>query len=133
MLFGDIALVDMMKQKMRWHEQRQQVLSENVANAETPGYQARDIKAPEFNLREKNGVQPVRLAATQPSHFGFSQNTRMNEAEKKRSFEVTPEGNGVVLEEEVMRVSQNVMDYQEVSQLYIKGMGLMKRALGRGN
>ena len=133
MLFGDITLVDMMKQKMRWHEQRQRVLSENVANAETPGYQARDVKAPEFNLPEQNGVASVRLAATQPGHFGFSQTSRMNEAEKKQSYEVTPEGNAVVLEEEVMRVSQNVMDYQEVSQLYAKGLGLMRKALGRSS
>jgi flagellar basal-body rod protein FlgB len=133
MLFGDLTLVDMMKQKMRWHEQRQRVLSENVANAETPGYRARDIKAPEFTLPENGTVAPVRLTATQPGHIGFNQNARLSDPENKQSHEITPEGNAVVLEEEVMRVAQNVMDYQQVSQLYTKGLGMMKMALGRRN
>jgi flagellar basal-body rod protein FlgB len=133
MLFGDITLVDMMKQKMRWHEQRQRVLSENVANAETPGYKARDIQAPEFNISDERGIKPVVLAATQSGHIGFASNARLSSADNRQSYEITPEGNAVVLEDEVMRVSQNVMDYQEVSQLYAKGLSVMKLALGRRN
>ena len=41
----DIPLFAMLRERMSWLNQRQGVLSQNVANADTPGYGARDLKA----------------------------------------------------------------------------------------
>lgn len=133
MLFGDITLVNMMKQKMHWHEARQKVLSNNVANAETPGFRARDIAAPQFDVPQSGAgyIKPVTLAATTAGHIDPVKNGNTFSTKPYTSFETTPEGNAVVLEDEVMRVSQNVMDYQAVTQLYTKGLGFIKTALGR--
>ena len=48
-----------------------------------------------------------------------------------RSFEITPEGNGVTLEDEMMKVTANQIDYQAVTSLYTKSLQLIKTALGR--
>jgi len=131
MLFGDIPLVGMLKQRMSWHQQRQSVLAENVANADTPNYRARDLKTPVFPELAKGAAAPVQLVATDARHFGVGNSAFDPEPQDTKTYEVTPEGNAVVLEEEVMRVSQNVMDYQMVSQLYSRGLGMLKTAISR--
>jgi flagellar basal-body rod protein FlgB len=132
MLFGDIPLVGMLKQKMSWHEQRQSVLSQNVANADTPGYRSRDLKELAFPDLVKNGaVGGVSLVATDAKHIGPNGGPGESRSERAKSYEVTPQGNAVVLEEEVMRVSQNVSDFQMVSELYSRGLNMLKLAAGR--
>ena len=44
MAIGDLPIFSMMKQRLHWLTERQQVLAENVANANTPGYIAKDLK-----------------------------------------------------------------------------------------
>jgi len=128
MLFGDIPLVGMLKQRMSWHQARQSVLAQNVANADTPGYRARDLSEPLSGSAQRAGG--VSLLRTSSGHLGPSGGDPAA-AGRPRTFEITPEGNSVVLEEEVMRVSQNVMDYQMVSQLYSRGIGMLKTAISR--
>ncbi len=130
MLFGDIPLVGMLKQRMNWHEARQNVLAQNVANADTPNYRARDLKEPVFSQMVKGAAGGVQMAATNPRHIGAN-GASGSEPERAKSYEITPQGNAVVLEEEVMRVSQNVSDYQMVSQLYSRGLGMLKTAISR--
>jgi flagellar basal-body rod protein FlgB len=131
MLFADIPLVGMLKQRMSWHQHRQGVLAENVANADTPNYRARDLKEPVFAELAKGAAAGVQMAATDLKHFGVGGGAFDQQPRDASTYEITPEGNGVVLEEEVMRVSQNVMDYQMVSQLYSRGLGVLKTAIGR--
>lgn len=133
MLFGKIPLVGMLKQKMDWHQQRQAVLAENIANADTPGYRARDMREPDFGpaAHRVAGMPSVTMAKTDAGHLGFSAPSGGAGTEQAKAFEITPRGNSVVLEDEVMRVSQNVMDYQIVSQLYGRGIGMLKTAIGR--
>jgi flagellar basal-body rod protein FlgB len=47
-------------------------------------------------------------------------------------FETRPAGNAVSLEEEMMKVSANQMDYAAVTQLYSKSLQLIKLAIGKG-
>lgn len=132
MMFGDIPLVDMLKQRMAWHEARQSILAQNVANADTPFYRARDLRSPEFGPMAEGAAAGVRIAATNPMHFTAGNGPRGPEPERAQTYEVTPQGNAVVLEEEVMRVAQNVSDFQMVSQLYSRGLGMLKTAVRRG-
>jgi len=129
MLFSDIPLMGMLKQRMNWHQERQSVLAQNVANADTPNYRAKDLKSPDFGPMAE-AARGVQLAATDPMHFA-PRHEAGHDAEKAKTYEITPEGNAVVLEEEVMRVTQNVVDYQMVSQLYSRGLGVLKTAIGR--
>ena len=131
MLFADIPLVGMLKQRMSWHEQRQGVLAQNVAHADTPNYRAKDLKEPVFAELAKGAAAGVQMVATDQKHFGVGGAAFDPDPQNAKTYEVTPEGNAVVLEEEVMRVSQNVMDYQMVSQLYSRGLGMLKTAVGR--
>src|SRR5690606_36230842 len=132
---ANLPIFGALKQKMQWHQTRQGLLAENVANAETPGYGGRDLKP--FNLEEhltEASLTQVTTAATQAGHFAVS-SSRTNGFHPARlnSFEITPEGNGVLLEDEMMKISTNQMDYQAAITLYTRSMRLMRTALGRSS
>jgi flagellar basal-body rod protein FlgB len=142
MAIGDLPIFEMMKQRMHWLTARQQVLAQNVANADTPGYAARDLKQLDFGaMVERNGLT-LRPAATQAGHIGspvtgsgrslHAGQATGGEIVKKPDFETSPTGNSVVLEDQMIKVSQNQMDYQTVTGLYSKSLGLIMIALGRG-
>ena len=119
--------------KMRWHQTRQGLLAENVANAETPGFRGRDLA--QYDFAESNGSfssATVTTSATQPMHFSVaSSEGGAFGAQRMANFEITPEGNGVTLEDEMMKVTTNAMDYQAATTLYTKSIKILKTALGR--
>ena len=119
--------------KMRWHQNRQGLLAENVANAETPGYRGRDLKQYDFADRANAmSSASVTTSATQPMHFAVSSSeSSAFGAQRMANFEITPEGNGVSLEDEMMKVTTNMMDYQAATSLYQKSVGILKTALGK--
>jgi flagellar basal-body rod protein FlgB len=128
-----IPLFSALAEKMKWHQTRQGLLAENVANAETPGYRGRDLKAEGFEEHMRNlSVASISTVATDPGHIvkagsgadGFG-------SRQLNNFEITPEGNGVTLEDEMMKVSTNQMDYQAVTAIYSRSIRIIKTALGR--
>lgn len=119
--------------KMQWHQNRQGLLAENVANAETPGYRGRDLKQYDFAERASSrSSATVTTSATQPMHFAVSSSeSSAFGAQRMANFEITPEGNGVTLEDEMMKVTTNMMDYQAATTLYQKSIKILKTAMGR--
>ena len=128
-----IGLLDAIGEKMRWHQARQTLLAENVANADTPGYRGRDLAAFAFeeHMQQKSAVQ-IAPTSTQPGHIAIEgTNAGGFGARALNSFEITPEGNGVTFEDEMMKVASNQMDYQAITTLYTRSMKILKTALGK--
>ena len=131
MALGSIALFQQLAEKMRWHQARQGVLAQNIANADTPGYIERDLNPLTFDDTVKS-VATVTVSTTSPNHiFVSSDDGTGNYGSSSKAFEITPSGNGVTLEDEMMKVSGNDMDYQAVTALYTKSMAILRTALGR--
>lgn len=126
-----LGLFDALTDKMRWHQTRQLLLSQNVANSETPGFKGQDLKS--FSLEPSAGPSmALSTVATQPGHIIASASSDSAfGAQQMNGFEVTPEGNAVSLEDEMMKVTTNQMDYQAVTSIYQRSMKLLKTALGR--
>lgn len=135
MVIGNISIFAALKTKMNWHQTRQTLLAENIANAETPNYQGRDLK--KFNFAdhlEGGGIRSIAAVRTHGNHIapsgvegglgGFS-------AKSMASYEITPDGNGVVLEDEMMKVTGNQMDFQAATMLYTRSIKLIRTAMGR--
>ena len=135
MSMTDLPVLQAIKGKLRFHETRQKVLAENVANAETPGYRARDIKAPDFFRMavEGEGNEGVSTVLTNPMHIAgpLIDNSAPFRPEKVGGYEVTPDGNAVSLEDQMMKVTGNQMDFQTVTSLYQRSIGLLKTAVGK--
>lgn len=130
MQIGGLALLSALTDKMRWHQERQGILAENVANADTPNYTARDLKSYSFD-DEMRSVATVSVSTTSPAHISVSSGSVRTSGSQSSLYEVTPSGNGVVLEDEMMKVTGNEMDYQAVTALYMRSIRLLKVALGR--
>jgi flagellar basal-body rod protein FlgB len=62
---------------------------------------------------------------------GLDQGDSSYESVKATGYEVRPTGNAVNLEEEMMKVAANQMDYQTASALYTRSLSLLKTALGK--
>jgi flagellar basal-body rod protein FlgB len=100
-------------------QRRHQVLSENVANAETPGYRARDLD-----------FQSALLHAFEPTAAGTSE----VEATADRSATVKVDGNSVDLDTEMARVSENALKIVALTRLLARKYEGLKAAIdgGRG-
>lgn len=128
MAISNIPLFSMLRMRMHWHQERARLLAENVANADTPQFQPRDLAPPKVDpLRQP----ALTLARTDAAHLASADGGGF-EIDRHSSFEVQPSGNGVSLEDEMMKIAENQMDYQAVTALYTRGLGLIKTALGKG-
>jgi flagellar basal-body rod protein FlgB len=130
MQIGGLAVLSALTDKMRWHQARQGVLAENVANADTPNYIERDLKAFSFG-DEMKSIANISVSTTSPSHISVASSATGAFGSQSAPFEITPSGNGVTLEDEMMKVTGNEMDYQTVTALYMRSVRLLKVALGR--
>jgi flagellar basal-body rod protein FlgB len=135
MILNDVPLIGMLKTRMGWLEDRQRVLAQNVANADTPGVRTHDLEPLDFKkAMTQLPAQKTTLALTSPDHIAATASGEVDKYGRPRAktFEIRPNGNAVVLEDEMMKVAQNQMDYQAATSLYSKSLGLIKTALGRG-
>lgn len=131
----DVPLLSMLRSRMSWLEARQNVLSQNVANADTPGYAARDLKAMDFEslLKKASGAgfgtsmmtTDARHIAITPSHPGEY------DSADAPDVEANPSGNTVSLEQEMIKVSDTQGQFQAATNLYAKAMQMMRTAIGK--
>ncbi len=132
---GDLPILSMLRTRMEWSQARQRVLAQNVANADTPGFQPHDLVAPKFegpSHLARPDVSNVALARTEPLHLaGFAGTGSEFRSTSKGNFDVRPTGNAVNLEDQMMKVAGNQMDYQIATTLYTHSLNLIKTALGK--
>lgn len=133
--FSKIPLFSALTKRMAWLGERQKVLAQNIANSDTPDYMPQDLKPINFRGMVDSTTRGVTMSVTNVRHLaGANPAPAKFEAEEQSDvYEMTPAGNAVVLEEQLMKVSETVMDYQIMTNLYRKHVGMIKTALGRGN
>lgn len=129
MAISELPILSMLRTRMQWHQERQKLLSENVSNADTPGFRPRDLAPPKF---DSPPMRQLTLAATNPLHLmGGAGGASQFDDERNDTYETRPTGNAVSLEDEMMKVAANQMEYQAATTLYSKSLGLVKTALGK--
>ncbi len=136
MAITSIPILSMLRTRLQWSQERQRVLAENVANADTPSFRARDLAPLKFDTPGTGtaaSLTTVSLARTESGHMaGIGQSDFAFRTQSEGNYEVRPTGNAVNLEQEMMKVAANQMDYQAVTALYSRSLSLIKTALGKG-
>jgi flagellar basal-body rod protein FlgB len=129
----EVPLLGMLRERMSWLNARQGVLSQNVANADTPGYAARDVKPIDFSDILKGTAQTgPGLAITDPRHIAINADTTSNfENTDAPDTESNPTGNTVSLEQEMIKVSDTQAQYAAATGLYSKALSMMRTAIGQ--
>lgn len=131
----DAPLFRLLSARMNWLSQRQSILATNIANADTPDYAPRDLRESDFQrLVEGHAIQTPRLAVnrTVADHLvgGATASIGLLGEQQRRPFETSPDGNGVILEEQTAKVGQTALDHQLASNIYGKYLGMFRIALG---
>ena len=131
MAITDLPLFAMLRTRMQWHQERQRLLAENVANSDTPNYSSRDLAPLQFD-RVKPTLTSIGLERTAATHIASSDTApSRSQASRFGGYEVRPTGTAVNLEDEMIKVAANQMDYQAATTLYTRSLGLIKTAVGK--
>ena len=133
MSINDLPVLSALRTKMQWHQERQRVLSENVSNSDTPNFKPRDLIEPKFDsagASAAGSMGALAMMQTSTGHIAPSGGPSFAQA-TKGAFETRPAGNAVNLEDEMLKVSANQMDYAAVTSLYSKSLHLLKTAIGK--
>jgi flagellar basal-body rod protein FlgB len=134
MSINDLPALSVLRTKMQWHQERQRVLAENVSNSDTPKFKPRDLVEPKFNdtgASAAGSTGALGLLRTSQGHISTSGADPSFEQNRRAGFQTRPAGNAVNLEEEMLKVSANQMDYAAATTLYSKSLHLLKMAIGK--
>ena len=123
----------MLKTRMHWHQTRQKILAENVANADTPGFRPKDLAPPKLAPSGASAGMGFALPAERTSalHLATGPARAGEDVRSAQRFEVAPSGNAVSLEDEMLKVSQNQANYQLAASLYQKSLQFLRTAVGK--
>ena len=125
-----IGLFELAQKRLEWTAQRQSVLATNIANANTPAFQARDVKS-FAEVLSGNGslgttrTQPAHLAGTIPSGVA----SLAKDAQKARAID----GNSVALDQQLTKVADTETTQSLVTTIWKKYVGMFSMALGHSS
>ena len=128
-----LRLISMIDKKMNWLAQRQNVLAQNIGNADTPEYAPRDLVkldfkrtlAQQFNRLPPQQTDSRHLKGTLPLE------PRFFNPEVDQNYESAPDGNSVVLEEQMTKVAETGIQYQTATMVYKRYLRMFRTAVGR--
>jgi flagellar basal-body rod protein FlgB len=135
MTLQEIPLFSMLRGKLGFLNERQRVISQNVANANTPGYAPSDLKP--FTIAQamaapQGGATSVSTVRTNVAHLPGKTVTKSNWRQVTAGdSETTLDGNQVVLEDQMVKMTEARLDYDAAISFYQKSMGLIRLAAKR--
>ena len=141
MNLDEIPLFSMLKSRLGYLGERQRIIATNIANSDTPGYAPRDLKPFSSDLAKAvGGGSGLTMAQVEGSSGGRGQAmTNTGHMAPRRSVgafkprmapdsEITLDGNGVVLEEQTLKLTEARMDYDAAIGFYQKSLGMLRMA-----
>jgi flagellar basal-body rod protein FlgB len=131
-MLENIGLMKGIGGKMNWLNQRQGVLSQNIANADTPGYRPYDLEDIDFGavMQEVANRPRISKATTNAGHIGA--NPQVGDADDRKSktvYEAAPAENAVIIEEQLLKAQKTQADYNLITNLYRKNVGMIRQAV----
>jgi flagellar basal-body rod protein FlgB len=123
-----IPLFTELTSRLHYLADRQQTIAQNVANADTPGFTPKDFKP--FTLPGQGGLAPLTPTLTSPMHMAAPTETASGaKPVDSPDSETTLNGNSVVLEDEMMKMTQARMDYDAAVTFYQQATTLLNTAI----
>ena len=130
--YSRLNLFKMMHTKMGYLAERQDILTKNIANVDTPGEKAHDLKELDFKRMANIYATKLKMRTTSNLHNNGTQKMPDDFRDEKlrKTYETTPVKNNIVLEEQMAKVAETQMQYQMTTNLYKKTTDLFKTAIG---
>ena len=128
----NLKLFKLAMTRMDWATQRQRVLSQNISNADTPDYRPKDLNALDFKevLRGQMAA-PVTVTRTNPNHLKgtIQEQEKFRDISQRKTFEASPDGNQVVVEEQMQKVSDTRAAYDTAVTLMQANLKMLSIAI----
>lgn len=109
---------------------RTSVIAQNIANADTPDYAAKDLKKPDFRALAQSAAQSRTMRVSDPKHIASSPGAAAPsvQVESAPDGEASLAGNQVSLETQAMKLSETRQEYALAAGLYRKGLAMLRLA-----
>jgi len=120
--------ISLAETRLAWLDTRQRLLSQNVANADTPGFRSSDA-VPFRQVLDRRRASAA-MVTTNASHLTPAR-TNSVAVQDRRVSERTPNGNAVSLDEQAIRIAETDQAHALAMGLHRKYVGLFRTALGR--
>lgn len=107
---------------------RQTIIAQNIANADTPGYRARDLQPFAASFRQDKGG----LIATRVSHLNGSHAGEPSlQSHTSDTIGSNPNGNTVTLEQEMLKAVEVKRQHDRAIAVYKSSLSILRTSLGR--
>ncbi|SMC56968.1 FlgB family protein [Primorskyibacter flagellatus] len=107
---------------------RQAVISQNIANADTPDYLARQVGDFASFANQTGGVPK----ATRAGHLNGNISPATPEISVKEGASDSPNGNGVSVEMEMVKAVEAKRNHDQALAVYKSSLNILRASLGRG-
>ena len=108
--------------------ERAKLVAGNVANADTPGYRARDL-SPFADTYRSGAASPMR--ATRPGHLSDAAPSRSDARVIEDQGGLSPNGNSVSLEAEMVKTAEAKRQHEISVAIYRSSLSVLRSAIGR--
>jgi flagellar basal-body rod protein FlgB len=129
-----IPLFSMLRSRLGYVTERERLIAQNVANADTPGYAPLDLKPfrPPAAVTGQAQPAPVLPERTSAWHLippgDAASGGDVWKTQTSPDSEVTLDGNKVVLEDQMAKMTEARMDYEAAIGFYQKSMDMLRLA-----
>lgn len=129
-MFDRIEILALARSLSAYSGARQALVAENVANADTPGYKARDL--PDFAEAYQAFDSEGDLRRTRAGHIGADREGGLGLAPVIQPGEAAPNGNNVSIETELVRAADIRSKHNLALSVYSSSLDIVRAAIGRG-
>jgi len=122
--------LDVLQNAMRGLSLRQQVIGQNMANVDTPGYKAATVS---FENELKRAVDPspseLRLVSTDAAHMDLGSSITDPQVAERPNLTLRNDGNSVDVDKEMVDLAETSLRFQSLAQLASKELASLRAAI----
>lgn len=107
---------------------RQNAVATNIANADTPGYRARDVASFADTYESEHRTA---MRATRPGHIASAGSYQVAVSDDASADSTSPDGNSVSIEDEMVKAVEVKRQHDLALSIYKSSLNILRNSLGR--
>jgi flagellar basal-body rod protein FlgB len=116
---SNIGVLNLLQNKMHYASERQEILSQNIANVDTPKYKRQELRKPDFAKMVKSYDSGLGLSTTNEMHISPIANN-------SGIFSAYDTEDKVELDQEAVAMMENRLDYNSATATYKKILSILR-------
>lgn len=130
-MFQNLTLLSTAQEMARNATSRQSMVAKNIANADTPGYKARDMMP--FDALVKHGkTSSFDMTVTRAGHMARADKSPSSPTYISSKVEQSPDGNTVTVEAEILKSIEAERQHSKAISIYQSSMNILRSSIGKG-